>query len=260
MDDSLRNVLINSTLAFVSAFVITTFVHESGHYLSYLFFGADPTLFHDYVQASEQNFALPGRVISALTGPVFSLIQAVIFGLVVSKNRKNTASYLLFLWLSLLGYINFFAYLMLTPLASAGDTAKIAELLNLDISIRIIIAVVGFAVLMLMVLMTAKNFSNFIPADENVKGRAKYVYRIMFFPIMIGSVVNSLLALPVVTVLSIIYPATSSYVIMSSFGRILKAPESQTSKSEIEEKIMRPLILLTVCAILLNRLLTFGVG
>ena len=82
----------------------------------------------------------------------------------------------------------------------------------------------------------------------------------MLFPIVIGSVVNTLLAFPVPAVLSVIYPATSSYVIMSGFGAIMKSASEGGVRSEIEERVMKSMVVLTVCVICLNRLLTLGLG
>lgn len=250
------NLLINSTLAFVSAFVITTFIHELGHFLSYFMFGENPTLFHNYVQTPGQDISKHVKVISALAGPVISLVQGTALAMVVSIKRKNTSAHLFFLWLSLLGLVNFFGYLIMTPFSATGDTGKVAELLKVPEGLRILIAVVGFAVLIPVILRVGRNFSNFIPAEH----KTKYVYRIMFFPILIGSALNTLLAFPVVAILSIIYPATSSYAIMISFSAILKAPAAQSPASELGNRIKKSLVFLTLFAIILNRVLTTGVG
>ncbi len=260
MNKPLNTIVINSTLAFVSAFVLTTVIHESGHFLSYIVFGAHPTLFQNYVQTPDQHLSTLARVVSALAGPVISLVQAVVFGLIVSKGRKNTAGHLLFLWLSLLGFVNFFGYLVMTPLFTAGDTGAVAAILNIDYAIRVLIALIGLALLLWVIRITARAFANFIPAGLDAQKRAQYVYRIMFFPIMIGSVVNTLLAFPVAALLSAIYPATSSYVIMSSFRAILHTSSSQVSRSECEVAISKSLVFLALSAIILNRLLTLGVG
>lgn len=260
MQKAFRNILINSTLAFVSAFVITTFIHESGHYLSYLIFGADPTLFHNYVQTASQDLPVHARIISALAGPLISLVQGILFWVVISRNSQSTARNLFFLWMSLLGLVNFFGYLVMTPLSTVGDTGKAASLLGLDSSIRIVVAVAGFAMLMWSVLKIGRSFSNFIPADLDREKRTKYVYSVMFFPIMIGSVVNTLLAFPVVALLSIIYPATSAYVIMSSFPVILKPENRKIKEPEFADRIMRSLLFLALAAIFVNRLLTLGFG
>lgn len=260
MGKTFRNILINSTLAFVSAFIITTIIHEFGHYISYLIFGANPTLFHNYVQIPDQQLDLHVKIISALAGPVFSLIQGLIFSIIISKWKENSAKYLLILWLSLLGFVNFFGYLLMTPLSKVGDTGKAAELLNMSYVFRILIAVIGLAILIWVILKIGKYFSNFIPADLDLKQRSKYVYHIMFFPIMIGSLVNMLLAFPVVAILSVIYPLTSSYVIMSSFGSILKSKLSLQEATAIGNNIKLQLVFLALITIIINRLLTFGIG
>jgi hypothetical protein len=247
-------------MAFVSAFILTTIIHELGHYLSYLVFGADPTLFHNYVQIADQPLPIYVKIISALAGPFISLLQAIFFGILVTQNRKNTTTYLVFIWLSLLGFVNFFGYLIMTPLSTVGDTGKVAELLHLAYSLRIATAVVGFILLIGIILKVGKYFSNFIPGDQNAKQRAIYVYRIMFFPIMIGSLFNTLLAFPAVALLSVIYPATSPYVIMVSFGSILKISSPNSAEPLFASHAMKPLAVLFLAAIILNRLLTLGVG
>ena len=82
----------------------------------------------------------------------------------------------------------------------------------------------------------------------------------MFFPILIGSVINTLFAFPIPVVISVVYPATSSFVIMSSFGVILKSLISQPPKSEIEESVSKLLVSLFLLGIIVNRLLTMGLG
>lgn len=260
MDKVLRNILLNSTLAFVSAFVITTLIHEWGHFISYFLFDGNPILYHNHVRTPDQQLAAHATVISALAGPVSSLIQGIIFGAIVTRRGKGNAAYLVFLWLGLLGFINFFGYLMMTPLSTAGDTGKAAELLQIDFVYRILIAVGGFAVLILAILKLGRNFARFIPPGENDKGRVRYVYHIMFFPILIGCIINTLLALPAPALLSIIYPATSPFVIMISFSAILKSGDSAGIGTEIEAGVSKSMIFLFLFAILVNRILTAGFG
>lgn len=258
MNKALKNIFLNSTLAFVSAFVITTLIHEFGHFISYLIFGATPTLYHNYVYTPDQQLGMNVSVISALAGPVSSLSQGIIFGYIVSRKRARKVSHLVFLWISLLGFVNFFGYLMMTPFSTVGDTGKVAELLQIDYVYRVLMAVAGFGVLILVILKTGRNFGSFIPEEMNDKSRAKYVYHIMFFPILIGSVINTLLALPAPAFLSIIYPATSPFVIMISFSAILEFTDSSGTRTEIEAGVSKIAIFLFASAILTNRLLTIG--
>ena len=261
MDKSLRNLLINSTLAFIAAFFITTIVHESGHFIAYYIYGADPVLYHNHVSIPDQNLSIHVSAIAAMAGPIASLLQGIFFSIVVTnKGEDDKVFNLCFLWLSLLGFVNFFGYLMLTPLSTAGDTGKFAELLNLDYLYRILIAIMAIIVLILIILKLGKNFGNFIPVEKDMIIKKKYVYRVMFYPILIGSVVNSIFAFPIPVFLSIFYPATSSFVIMSSFGVILRSPGTQKSTVEATKKIDKSIILLTISLIIINRLLTMGLG
>lgn len=254
-----RYILLNSTLCFVAAFLLTTFLHELGHFVAYALAGAEPILHHNFVSTPGQDLSVTARVLAALAGPATSLVQGLALAFVVHKRRGNSGLDLLFVWMSLTGIINFFGYLMMTPLSTAGDTGRVAELLQVAYPFRIGIALMGLVLVILAVLRLGRRFSDFIPVDGE-DARQPYVYRVMFVPILIGSVINSLLSFPIVTLLSVIYPATSSFVIMSCFGVILKAPASPLTPSEIEEGIPRAILAAAVAAIGLNRLLTLGLS
>ncbi len=255
-----KNIFLNSFMAFVSAFILTTIIHESGHFISYLLAGAQPELFHNYVQTSDNTLSLQIKIIAAMAGPVISLLQGIIFTMLVVKNQKNNARYLLFLWLSLLGFINFFGYLMLTPLSTKGDTGKVAELLHISYVARIIIAVIGLATLIFIVVKIGRYFANFIPTRTELPIRGKYVNFLVMFPIIAGSMVNVILAFPIPVILSVIYPATSAYVILSSYGVILKTERQQMPDSDLDKKISLFLVIIVMTCIILNRILTTGIG
>lgn len=249
-----KYIFINSLLAFVSAFVFTTLLHESAHFISYYMFGAHPVLHHNYVQVPDQNLSLYVKIISAMAGPVVSLLQGIIFGIII-RRPGNNEKYLLFLWLSLLGFVNFFGYLMLTPISKYGDTSRVANFIHLPYPLQIAVGILGISLLIVLVLKVGKRFSNFIPNEENITIKRKYINVLLLFPILTGSIVNALLALPAVVVLSLVYPATSPYVILSSYGKILKS-ENYSSKNEIiETKTSHTLIIFTLIMFVFNRLL-----
>lgn len=260
MTKPLKNTFINSTLAFVCAFLITTFIHEFGHFLCYTLLGAHPVLYHNYVQTFDQQLSVGIRIISALAGPVISLIQGIVVGMVGSRKPGNKDSDLFLLWLSLLGFVNFFGYLMLTPLSTTGDTGKVAELLQIPYLFRILIAVAGVAILIVIIVKMGKRFANFIPEENDIVAKRKYVNSILFYPILAGSIINAMLAFPIPVLLSVIYPATSAFVVMSAYGVVLKSQGNINTASIIQKNISRFLIVLTVATILINRLLTFGFG
>lgn len=261
MENQFRNILINSTLAFTSAFFITTFLHESGHYIAYLFFGADPILYHNYVRVINSALDDFPRVFSVLAGPAVSLVQGFIFAWVLTrKPNGNSAQFLFFLWLSLLGYVNFFGYLIMTPLFATGDTGKAAEILKISMTYRAVLAAGGLILLVLIILKVGRMFIRFIPNANNTMIKTKYVYHVMFYPIIIGSIIKTVFSFPAVVFLSVVYPATSSFMIMISFGVIVNAATPHLDKPDVAGKINIPFVLMTIAVILLNRLLTSGVG
>jgi len=260
MQKSFNYIFINSILAFVSAFILTTVIHECGHFVVYCLAGTHPILYHNFVEISDPDLSVQLKIIAALAGPLTSLIQGIFFAVIVIRKQANKAVYMLFLWLSLLGFINFFGYLMLTPLSTTGDTGKVAELLQLPYIYRLMTAVAGIAVLILIIIRIGRCFSNFIPSGSDLSGKRKYVNALVLFPILAGSAVNVMLALPIPVLLSVIYPATSSYVILSAYGAILEGENRFTEPAQVEKEISVFILILTTLLILFNRLLTMGVA
>lgn len=258
MKSVLKFVFVNSVMALVSAFLLTTLIHESGHFISYLLFNAQPVLHHNYVASDSSGLSIVAKTISAMAGPVISLIQGVIFLVLVRSRQSNSAKNFFFLWLGFLGLINFFGYLMLTPLSGVGDTGKVAQLLDIPFAIQIIISVTGLATLIFIVFKNGNLFGYFIPQATDLKERGKYVNAVLLFPIMIGSVLNALLAFPVKVLLSVIYPATSSYVVLWTYGKVLKSNSTWDEPSEITQGYSRFLAAMLVLMVLLNHLLIFG--
>ena len=255
-----KYIFANSLFAFVSAFAITTILHESGHFISYYLLGAHPALHHNYVQVSDKNLSTLIVVISALAGPVTSMVQAFVFGLFVTKKGGNDAKHLLFLWLSLLGAVNFFGYLMLTPFTNIGDTGRVAELLTLSDFIQLMIALFGIVFLILFVLKIGKYFANFIPQNSEKPLKGRYIRALLMYPIITGSLINAVLALPVVAALSLIYPVTSPYVNLTAYGKIRHTETNVNKTSPLESKFNGNLILITALCVILNRILALGVS
>ncbi|MEJ2637283.1 MAG: hypothetical protein P8184_18605 [Calditrichia bacterium] len=257
MHRSRRMLFINSTLAFVTAFFLTTFIHEGGHFIAYLLSGAHPVMYHNYVQTPAQ-LSTGVEVIGSLAGPLISLLQGIVFGLIVYRKPGNSAGDLLMLWLSLLGFINFFGYLLLTPLSTVGDTGKAAELLQIGYPWRILTAAVGISVLIILVIRTGKYFTNFIPPERDLAAKKGYINSVLFFPILAGSVVNVAFAFPVPAALSVIYPATSSFAIMMAFGTVLRTAPMVNSGSKTGKRVSGMLLVMLPACIIINRLLTLG--
>ncbi len=258
MKSSSKYLFFNSLLAFVAAFLLTTFIHESGHFISYLVFNAQPVLHHNYVATPGIELRVTAQVISAMAGPVISLIQGMLFLFILSGRKEGSAVNLLFLLLGFMGLINFFGYLMLTPLSSVGDTGKVASLLNIPFWGQILIAVSGLLIILLVIFRYASWFGRFIPQTENVKERGKYVNAVILYPVMLGSLINAAFAFPVQVLLSIIYPLTSSYIILWGYGKVLKADVQNEADSNLLAGLSPLILSVLIVIIIISRLLVSG--
>jgi hypothetical protein len=254
----MHKLFVNSLFVFVACFWITTTIHELGHYLVYLFLQASPVLFHNHVESAAEGLSVYQRTAAALGGPLISFAQGLICFILIRIIPKS-ALRLTVLWLSIFGFINFFGYVMLTPLTTTGDTGFAAEIMGVPNAVRMAIGLLGIVLLIFIIRAVAKHFSDFIPARTEISNKKRAITSLIVLPIIFGSLFNAALSFPVVAALSVIYPATSSFVVMSAYGVILGETSGGAGDIDsITSKIHIPLFVLCMAMIILNRLLTMG--
>jgi hypothetical protein len=207
---------INSTMAYVSAFLVTTVLHECGHAFVGHWLGSAPVLHHNHVEHFQRDLLpLPHQVWIALAGPLVSLVQGILVAFWMRDRQGGGPFRLFMLWTMLLGFGNFLGYLMTGPLFTAGDIGKVHQLLDVPLWIRIGVAIVGAAALTVVAYRATLPFLRFAPEQHHVQdatSRVAFNGRIIILPWVIGSLVMTLLYLPVVAVVSIIYPISSGMV------------------------------------------------
>lgn len=259
-DEPRRSVLaVNSTIVFVGAFAFTALLHELGHFLSYLAFGAHPVLYFNRVEADDSTITRTGVIASAMAGPVVSLAQGVLCARWVRRRSNNRGADLFLQWLALFGFINFFGYVMLTPLSSVGDTGKVAGLLGSPMWLNVLVAVVGIAVLLVLVVRLDGRFLGFVYGQPGARDRARWINALVFFPIVIGSAINVAFAFPIATAISAIYPATSSLAVLTGFSAMMKASRPDLPPSPAGRSVLWEWCAVTVTLIVISRLLVRGI-
>ena len=126
-----RNLFIHSVLIFVSAFVSNTLIHEGAHAVVAKVAGLHPVLHHNYVSTPDKESASTlVKILIPAAGPLMSLLQGIIFLIVLRRTDQKSLLTLFYLWLSVMGFINFVGYLMLTPVVPYGDTGRVFAQLN----------------------------------------------------------------------------------------------------------------------------------
>jgi hypothetical protein len=250
---------VNSTVIFVGAFAFTALLHELGHFVSYLAFGAHPVLYFNRVEADDSTITRAGVIASAVAGPVVSLVQGVLCAWWVRRRSDNRGVDLVLQWLALFGLINFFGYVMLTPLSSVGDTGKVAGLLGSPTWLNVLVAVVGIVVLLVLVVRQDGQFLGFLFSEPGTRDRARWINALVFFPILVGSAVNVAFAFPIATAISAVYPATSSLSVLAGFAAMMKARRPELPPSPAARSVLWGWCAVTVMLIVISRLLVHGV-
>jgi len=211
-----RNIVLNSSIFYVIAFLVTTILHELSHAMVGALNNSDPVLHHNYVEhLSPSHLTVVQQVSIALAGPILSLIQGLMSGWVYLKSKKHNPIHLFLLWFSVLGFNNFFGYLMTGPLFKAGDIGKAYLLLELPLFPQIALAFIGAAALLFIAYKLTAPFLQFSYEQKWVtdeRSRKNFSLRIIILPWIIGSGIITILYLPIIAIVSIIYPIMSGMV------------------------------------------------
>jgi hypothetical protein len=232
----LRHVTINSTVLYALAFLLTTILHELAHALTGVLLGSDPILHHNFVEHRSVEHLSPQQQIAiALAGPVISLVQGVVAGFIFLKSRKRRLTELFVLWFAVLGFNNFLGYLMIGHVFSAGDIGKVYATADTSPWIQILFAVIGAALLLFIAYKMTRPFLEFSSRSEWLSegaSRKRFSLHILILPWIIGSAVITLLYLPIVAIVSIIYPVMSGMVFIFPWQNAVNATQVRPASTQ----------------------------
>lgn len=255
-----RNIIINSSVAFVIASIIEMTLHEAGHFIAATCFHGSPTLFHNSVnygdlQSNEQ------RIVCAIAGPVVSLCIGFLAHYILHRQLFRGIPSLLCIYLSIFGYVGFFGYITIAPFFNYGDTGYVLRAIECPLYLIIVFALVSVFITFLIM----KSLSIYLigmmnnETGQNGKQRNKFIRMLVLYPLFIGIAITTLLNFPVPTVLSLIAPLTSPYVILWPYYYYLKTHVVYTDeKQSISKKIGYKWMAVLLIAVVINRLLVMG--
>jgi len=123
-----RTLILVASLAFVSASIVNSLLHEAAHTVAGLPQGLTPTISPFSVSYDPEGTARQ-QIITSAAGPLFSLTLGLIL-LVVARRWGTGFVRLFFFWLPFMGIMNFVGYCLIAPFGQAGDTGKMLALLN----------------------------------------------------------------------------------------------------------------------------------
>lgn len=230
MQNDTRRLVFVAVCLYTAAFLVTVLLHEAAHALMALAVGVHPTLFNSHVDTPPAG---PRQeILIALAGPVFSLVQGVVGLGLTSRGRGTGAGALFGLFLGVFGVINFLGYVMTGPVVDYGDVGQAEKLLGVPIAAAIVLAVAAAVAVMLAVRATAPLFMRFVPTagpgatPAEVKAqKRRYLWPLLGWPWLLGSLLITVLGWPLPNILSLIYPPMSSLVLGAAFGAAVRRPD-----------------------------------
>lgn len=259
-----RNIIINSTMLFVIATICQLTLHETGHFIAAIcLHSKDVTLYHNYVQHDLSELSTAARITVASAGPLFSLLLGVLFHIICASYRKRNLRFLFCLFMSAFGYINFGGYLLVAPFFIGGDTGFVFHELGFPLWLIILLAAGGAAFLFFAMKKLSRFFVEMAGGEivgDAIKRKA-FITALVEYPLYTGVVITTLLNLPVVVFLSLLYPLFSPFTLFWGFGYLLKAPYAAPADDKGPDRlntISPVLIAVLVLTIICNRLLVFG--
>ena len=254
-----RNIIVNSSVAFVIASIVQMTLHETSHFMASLIMGYPAVLHHNYVRhLGEPEQA---RLLSAAAGPLTSLVLGICFQYLLHKRLYKGLPALVAMYMSMFGYIGFLGYVMIAPFFSHGDIGFIMRAIGCPSWLMLVlVALSAWAALVIFKTfaapiagMTSKRVA------DNSGLRRKFVYSLIFIPLFIGIALTVPLNLPAPTPLSLIAPLTSPFIILWPFRYYLKATTRHHDESELlAQCISAKWVILLIVVVAVNRLLVQG--
>lgn len=259
-------ITLNSTLLYALAFMLSTCCHELAHAIAGLWFESGPILHHNYVEHTNDVVLLNTieKVFIALAGPLVSLLLGLLSGIIFLQSSKRRLQELFLLWFAIIGLNNFLGYLMTGPIFTAGDIGKVYQLLEWSITGRIVLAILAAGLLLLLAYKLTRPFLEFSVREEWINtpvSRKSYSFRVLILPWIMGSLVVTFLYLPIVAIISIIYPITSGMIFIYPWQNAVNADNISPSSDLKSHQLSFQLIWGTlISAIIFKFILAPGIA
>ncbi len=242
----------------MAAFLLTTIIHECAHALAGMLFNSQPVLHHHYVEhLAVEHLSIFQQVDIALAGPIASLLQGLIFGWIFIKSKGRKLLQLFFLWFAVLGLSNALGYLMTGPIFQQGDIGRVYYLLDAALWLQLSLALLGALLLLYLAYKLTTPFLTFCPEKEmvsNPDSRVNFSFYILILPWIIGSGVMTILYLPIVAIVSIIYPIMSGMVFIFPWQNARRIEEVQVNSNQQICKPSIPAIIFLVLLIIIFKI------
>ncbi len=241
---------VNSVLIVLSSSIISTMLHEFGHYVVGLYLNLNPELHHNYVIPLTEG-SLKSQIAMAAAGPFCSLLIGIIALYVSIKSIKPSLLKLFFLWLGMQNLLMFLGYMIIAPIAKDGDTGKVFDYLGVPMIVSISLAILFF---ILINFLFSKYSNQFIFYKNEELFRVQENSKQLFlWPILSSIVIMTLLNFPIYSWVSLLPTVFMPMTYISTMEKYKKL--KFINDQVIVSSLSIPLVILTIISILFFRFL-----
>lgn len=262
-----KNIILNTAMVFSIASIWTTNLHEFGHFVAAKLLHAQEVIqCHNAVSYQTTNMPLSSLITIAATGPLTSLILAILFHFICIAYPKRNYLFCFLVYMSSFCYISFFGYLCIAPFFPGGDTGFVFNSLGLPIWLIVIIAVAGGIPGYLLIKKTLRPLLLELASTdvlEESTERQTFIQSILTYPLFIGVIITTLLTFPVQVFLSVIYPLCSPFALFWGYNKFMSTlPIVKRSNPNFAAftKFSVSVFIFFLLSVLSNRLLVFGLS
>jgi hypothetical protein len=248
-------IILDSTIMFVLAFIVTTILHEIAHALTGLMLGSQPILYDTFVE--HRGLTDAGEALTAVAGPLFSLIQGMILFAVF--NRMHSAprmAQLFVLWMAIHGLVNFFGYLINAPFAPYGDIGQVAAYLRFSRPALLGLLAIGVTANWAIGILATRPLLQLAPSAALIASpdaRTHYVAHAAIVPWILGAAVIILIRYPPRFRITLIYPAVSGLFTIVSWTRAGNVADVEIGAAAAGRGPLWPWVVLLAATLVLFR-------
>ena len=259
-----RLIVLNLISILVVAFGLTTFLHEIAHAIAAKLVGVNPTLFHTYVSFDNSSIPASNEVIVLISGPLFSLFQAIVFLILLRRRDKTDLLRLFYLWMAIIGMVVFLGYVMMGPFIPYGDTGKIYAILGTPTYVSLSLAALALIAIVIFFRKLSPLFVQFLAMLRTISGieKSRSLFLFLILPLLVSTVVNALISLPAPTAVSMAFPLLLPITMLPSILRVGKsswAPDKSSNEEVTLSKTAYWPIYSMALIIIISRFLAMGI-
>jgi len=250
-----------STMLFISSFICSTIIHESGHAFFVRINDIAGIWYHNRVDYNYQQLSSGSNALICAGGSLATLLQfLVLYPMALRYRGENRLLRILLYWLTFWSVVQFLGYFVIGIFPIWNDISGIYMIYDVPMTVRVLVAV--GSVLSFKILLTRLSvvLTEAIPAQSfGTKDRRIGLVYVML-PAVLSTGVITVINFPIVHVMSLMYPLSIPLFVLSTYFRIINAKYKSVSYTSFSNLSIAGVTAFCMLMIIVFRFFASGVN